>query len=383
MYIYNFMNTIIINKAYKFRILPNSEQEILIQKTFGCVRFIYNKMLADKIEAYKQDKINLKVTPAQYKDEFEWLKEVDSQALSNEQQHLNAAYANFFQGIKKHQNSGFPKFKSKKHSKKSYTTSLIHSTKDNIRVEDNKIKLPKLGWIKFKKSRKILGNIKSVTVSQNAAGKYFISILTEQEIDIPEIKLNKEKSLGLDYSSPDFYIDSNGSKAGYPKYFRRYEEQLAKEQRKLASMKLNSANYLKQRNKVTKVHEKIANSRLDFCHKLSTKLANEYDIICVEDINLRVMSQCLTLGKSTLDNGFGMFRTFLDYKLKWRGKAFVKINKWTPTSIVCSNCGAYHKDIVTDLGVRKWTCPDCGTEHDRDVNAAENIRQQGLNLLMM
>lgn len=147
-------------------------------------------------------------------------------------------------------------------------------------------------------------------------------------------------------------------------------------------MKYESANYLKQRKKVAKIHEKIANSRKDFLHKLSTKLANKYDVICVEDLDLRAMAQRLRLGKSTNDNGFGMFRSYLQYKLEVQGKKFVKIDKWTPTTIVCSVCGSYHKDIVNSLSVREWTCPDCGTHHDRDVNAAENIRSAGISLIL-
>lgn len=366
------------NKAFKFRLVPNSTQEVLIQKTFGCCRFVFNKMLGDKISAYQNDKINLNVNPSMYKSEFEFLKEVDSLALCQEWNHLNSAYNNFFRGIKKHQVIGFPKFKSKKHSKKSYTTCIASKNALNVRIEDNYIILPKIGKVKFKKSREVVGKVKSATVSQSASGKYFVSILTEYEFEEPKIKLNLDNSLGLDYSSHDFFVDSQSNKANYPRFFRIYEEKLAKEQRKLSRMKYDSNNYRKQRIKVAKVHEKISNSRLDFLHKLSTDLANTYDIICVEDINLRGMSQLLTLGKSTMDNGFGMFRTFLSYKLEDRGKLFVKINKWDPTTIVCSSCGCYHKDIVNNLSVREWVCPDCNTKHDRDINAAKNIRALGL-----
>lgn len=183
----------------------------------------------------------------------------------------------------------------------------------------------------------------------------------------------------MDYSSHDFYVDSNGDKANYPKYFRLYQDKLAKEQRKLSLMNKNSNNYQKQKLKVAKIHEKIANCRFDFLHKLSTKLANKYDIICVEYINLKSIEQCLKLGKSTADNSFGKFREMLKYKLEDKGKKLIKIGKFEPSTIICSYCGAYHKDIVNSLSVREWTCPDCGTHHDRDVNAAKNILKIGLN----
>ena len=369
-------------KAYKFRLDPNEDQEILINKTFGCVRFIYNKMLEDKIKAYESDKINLKVSPAQYKEEFEFLKEVDSLALNSAGNNLKSAYDNFFRNIKKGKKAGFPKFKSKRYSRRSYTTHRASVNKDNIRIEDNYIILPKLGKVKFRKSREVIGTIKSATISQNATGKYFVSILVEYEWDNPNYEINIDNSLGLDYASHCLYVDNLGTEINYPRYYRLYENQLAKEQRKLSRMKYESANYLKQRKKVAKIHEKIANSRKDFLHKLSTELANKYDVICVEDLNLKAIAQVLHLGKSTNDNGFGMFRSFLQYKLELQGKKFVKIDKWTPTTVVCSACGSYHKDIVNSLLVREWTCPDCGTHHDRDINAAENIRSAGISLIL-
>lgn len=194
-------------------------------------------------------------------------------------------------------------------------------------------------------------------------------------------ELDKNKSIGLDYSSHDFYVDSEGNRANYPKYFRMYQDKLAIEQRKLSKMNLRSNNYEKQKLRVARIHEKIFNCRLDFIHKLSTELANKYDIICVEDINLQGIAQCLKLGKSTLDNSFSKFRELLKYKLEGRGKKIIKIDKFEPTSIVCSVCGAYHKDMVNSLSIREWTCPDCGTHHDRDTNAARNILKIGLNQL--
>ena len=361
-------------KAFKYRLYPNKWQEEYFSKTFGCVRFIYNKMLNDKIEYYNEFKQILKNTPAQYKDEFPFLKEVDSLALANAQMNLQSAYNNFFKNTK----SGFPKFKSKKRDKDSYTT---NNQGGNIYIsEDNKyICLPKIKLVRIKLHRQLPQDsvIKSVTISKTKSGKYFISILCEYELNTQEKQLNIENSLGLDYSSHDFYVDNAGNKANYPRYYRLMQEKLAKEQRKLSKMKLHSNNYEKQRVKVAKISEKIANQRLDFQHKLSTQLANTYDYIFVEDINLQGLSQCLKLGKSTMDNSFGQFRSLLQYKLFERGKILYKIGRFEPTSQICSECGCKHS-FTKDLSVRRWICPDCGAELDRDINAAKNIRKSGI-----
>ena len=221
--------------------------------------------------------------------------------------------------------------------------------------------------------------IKSATIEGKPSGKYYISFCVEYESQIPDIELDRNKAIGLDYSSYDFYVDSEGNRANYPKFYRNNQKKLARAQRRLCRKKQDSNNYNKQRIKVARVHEKIANSRNDFLHKTSANLANSYDYICVEDINLRSISKCLKLGKSTLDNGFGIFRNYLQYKLEQKGKKLIKIGKFEPSTIICSKCGAYHKDIVNSLSVREWTCPDCGTHHDRDVNAAKNILKIGLN----
>ena len=362
-------------KAFKYRIYPNKQQEEYFSKTFGCVRFIYNRMLNDKIEYYNEFKETLNNTPAQYKDEFPWLKEVDSLALANAQMNLQTAFKNFFKNKGK---VGFPKFKSKKNYKDSYTTNC---QKGNIYIsEDNKyVCLPKIKLVRIKLHRQLPQNsiIKSVTISKTKSGKYYISILCEYELNIQEKQLSVENSIGLDYSSHDFYVDNNGNKANYPKYYRLMQEKLAKEQRKLSKMKLHSNNYEKQRVKVAKISERIANQRLDFQHKLSTKLANTYDYVFVEDINIQAISRCLRLGKSTMDNSFGQFRQLLQYKMFERGKIFHKIGRFEPTSQTCSECGCKHS-ITKDLSIRKWICPDCGAELDRDINAAKNIRKSGI-----
>ncbi len=361
------------NKAYKFRLYPNNEQEILFNKTFGCVRFIYNKMLSDKIEHYKETKQKLNNTPAQYKKEFEWLKEVDSLALANAQMNLQTAYNNFFKRPK----VGFPKFKSKKRSKLSYTTNNQRGT---IRIVDKQIRLPKIGFIKMKQHRIIPSEkkIKSATISKTPSGKYYVSILVEYDFIPPAISLDKNKALGLDYASHSFYVDSQNRKANYPKFYHNALGKLKKEQRKLSLMKYSSNNYYKQKLRVAKLHERVANQRKDWIHKLSTELANEYDYICVEDINLQNMAQSLKLGKSTNDNGFGMFRVILGYKLSERGKKLIKIDKWFPSSKMCRFCGNINKELT--LADRVWTCI-CGKVINRDENAAINILNVGLNMV--
>ena len=360
-----------MNKAYKFRIYPDSEQQMLFEKTFGCVRFIYNKMLADKIEFYKETKQRLNNTPAQYKKEFEWLKEVDSLALANAQMNLQSAYNNFFRDPK----IGFPKFKSKKKSKNTYTT---NNQKDTISLVQNKIKLPKVGYVTIKQHRQIPSEhkIKSATITKTASGKYYVSILTEYFHDIPKRELNKNKALGLDYASHSFYVDSQGREANYPKFYRNTQDKLAIEQHKLANMKYGSNNYQKQKVKIATIYEHIANQRKDWLHKLSYMLSRDYDYICVEDINMKNMSQSLHLGKSTLDNGFGVFRTFLQYKLEEQGKRLIKIDKWFPSSKMCQFCGTINSNLT--LADRIWTC-DCGKTLNRDENAAINILTVGLS----
>lgn len=361
------------NKAYKFRLYPDKKQEILFAKTFGCVRFIYNEMLSDKIEYYKETKQKLNNTPAQYKKEFEWLKEVDSLALANAQMNLQTAYNNFFRNPK----VGFPKFKSKKRNKNSYTTNNQNGT---VSIVHNKLRLPKIGLVKMKQHRIIPSDqkIKSATISKTPSGKYYVSVLVEYEQYIPNIQLDKDKVLGLDYASHSFYVDSQGREADYPRFYRNAQNKLAKEQRKLSLMKYGSNNYYKQKVVVAKIHEHIANQRKDFIHKLSTQLANEYDIVCVEDINMQNMARSLKLGKSTNDNGFGMFRDILSYKLADRGKAFVKIDKWFPSSKMCRHCGSINHELT--LSDRVWTC-GCGATINRDENAAINIMNEGLRIL--
>lgn len=362
-----------MNKAYKFRIYPNAEQKEMLAKTFGCVRFIYNKMLADKIEHYKNTGKKLNNTPAQYKKEFEWLKEVDSLALTNAQLNLQTAYNNFFRS----KSVGFPKFKSKKSNHRSYTTNY---TNGNIKLIDGCIVLPKLGKVKIKQHRNIQADykLKSVTVSQSPSGKYFVSILFEYDSVIT--KKEPKTFLGLDYSMHELYMDSNGNEPCYPKYYRNAEKRLKREQRKLSKMQKGSKNRDKQRKRVAILHEKIANQRKDFLHKLSRQIANVYDCVCIENLNMKAISQSLNFGKSVHDNGWGMFTTYLKYKLEDIGKQLVKVDKFFASSQVCNVCG-YKNTDTKKLSIREWDCPNCKTHHNRDVNAAINIRNEGMRLV--
>ena len=363
-----------MNKAYKFRIYPNEEQKIIFSKTFGCTRFIYNKMLSDKIDYYKQTKQKLNNTPAQYKTEFEWLKEVDSLALANAQMNLQKAFTNFFTNPK----SGFPKFKSKHKNRKSYTT---NNQKGSITLENGYLKLPKIvDLIKIKQHRQIPEDykIKSVTVSQTPSGKYYASILCEYENQVQTAEL--KDFLGLDFSMKELYKDSNGNEPCYPRYYRQAEKRLKREQRKLSLMKKGSSNRNKQRIKVAKLHEKVANQRKDFLHKQSRQIANAYDCVCIENLDMKAMSQALNFGKSVSDNGWGMFIKFLQYKLEEKGKRLIKVDKFFASSQICSVCG-YKNSETKNLGIRAWECPKCGTHHDRDINAAINIKNEGMRLV--
>lgn len=370
------------NKAYKYRIMPNPEQEELIKKTFGCVRFVYNQMLAERqeqYEKYKEDKETLRKqkipTPAKYKKEYPWLKEADSLALANAQLNLNSAFKNFFRD----KSAGFPKFKSKHKNKKSYTTNNQDGT---IRLIDPKhIRLPKLKDVRVKLHRTLPKNgiIKSATISQTSTGKYYISILVEYEADIEPVTPASQTTLGLDYSSKSLYIDSQGNSADYPKFYRKAEAKLQRAQRKLSKRKKGGENREKQRQKVAKLHEKAANQRKDFLHKLSRQITNAYDAVVIEDLNMHGMAQGLKLAKSTNDNGFGLLKTFLAYKLAEQGKQLVIIDKWYPSSKLCHFCKNENKELT--LADRMWVCNHCGAVLDRDVNAAINIKNEGCRIL--
>ena len=356
-----------MNKAYKFRISPTLEQKIKFAKTFGCVRFIYNHLLSDKL-----DKKEAK-TPSAYKLEYEWLAEVDSLALCNAQMNLKKAFENHRKNPK---HFGKPRYKSRK-NRQSYST---NNQKGSVRIENGEIKLPKVGWVKIVQHREIEpeSTIRTVTVSKTPSGEYFVSILIEYENQV--LKVIPKKIVGLDYSMKELYVSSDGENPEYPHFYRNSEKKLSQVQRQYSRKAKGSNNRKKYRIKLSKIHEKVANQRRDFLQKLSYHLIATYDCICIEDLNMQAMSKALKFGKSVHDNGWGMFTRMLEYKCEWYGKTLVKIDKFEPTSQKCHCCG-YKNPETKDLSVREWRCPKCGAYHDRDINAAINIREAGRKLL--
>ena len=373
-----------MNKAIKYRLYPTTEQSIMFAKTFGCCRKVYNLMLSDKIESYKSTGRFATVTPAKYKKDYPFLKEVDSLALANKQIDLQEAFRNCFSKSRKKKN-GFPKYKSAKHSRKSYTTNNQHGT---VSLTDKSIKLPKIGSVKAVVHRKPDDSwiIKSATISQEPDGKYYASVLFEFDDPVNTYVADIDNAIGLDYASEGLYVDSNGNVGTNHKYYRESHSKLAKEQRRLSRMQgskkheVRSNNYNKQLRKVNKIHRHISNQRLDNLHKLSTEIANRYDVVCVESLNIKSISnKGFGNGKATLDNGYGMFLSMLEYKLSDRNKYLVKVDKWYPSSQICHCCGTLHPEMK-NLTIRTMRC-DCGLTINRDQNAAINILHEGLRIL--
>ena len=373
------------NRAIKYRVYPTTEQSVMFAKTFGCCRKVYNLMLSDKIEGYKATGKFPTVTPAKYKKDYLYLKEIDSLALANVQLNLQSAFKNRFSKSRK-KNNGFPKFKSAKHSRKSYTT---NNQKGTVAIIDNQnIKLPKIGKVKAVIHRIPDDSwvIKSATISQESDGKYYISVLFEFENIANTYVADKNNAISLDYASDGLYVDNNGNVGTNHKYYRESHDKLAKLQRKLSRMQgskkheAKSNNYIKQLRKVNKIHRHIANQRLDNLHQISTKIANLYDVVCVESLDMKSMSnKGFGNGKATLDNGYGIFLSMLEYKLSERNKYLVKVDKWFPSSQICHRCGEVHPEMK-NLTIRTMKC-DCGLVISRDQNAAINILREGLRIL--
>lgn len=375
-------------RNHKAKAYPTKEQRSLIEMIICDTRHVYNKMLERNMKAYERrgehlTRFDMTYLLTEMKEYKPWLHDSDSKALVDACIRLNQAYENFFA-----RRAEKPKFKSKKAGYRGYTTDS-----ESICFRGNRVYLPKVGWVKVR-GLCALGDeavIKRATVKIVPTGKIFITLCVDEPRDIiPDIRIDEGKVIGLDYKSNGFYEDDLGNIAGSPKYYRKAEKKLAHLERLLSKKKGSkkgehkSNNYLKLRHRINLIHEKIADSRKDFLDKLSTEIANRCDAVCVEDLNMKAMSnKGFGNGKATLDNGWGMFIQMLEYKLQDRGKKLVKVDKFYPSTQTCSECGyTLTGDEKLTLKDRKWTCPKCGAVHDRDHNAAINIRNEGIRILI-
>ena len=369
-----------MEKAYRFRIYPSESQEELIQKTFGCVRYVYNYYLAMRKKKYDEDRETFRyyaccLDLTSYKRDNSWLKEVDVTALQSSLKDLDDAYENFFRRVKNGDKPGYPKFKNKKDNHKSYKSKNCKST---IRLTEKHIRIPKVGNIKCKISKNVEGRILSATIIQVPSGKYFVSVLCT---DILHAQIEKTGAVvGIDLGLKEIAITSDNCHYSNPKHLANSHKKLVKLQRKLSRKSKGSNNREKARIKMARLHEHVANQRLDNAHKMTTSLVRDYDLIAIETLSPKNMVKNHRLAKAISDAAWGEIVKQFECKCNWHGKELVKVDRFYPSSQTCNSCG-YKNSDTKKLAVREWDCPKCGVHHDRDVNAAKNILDEGLRVV--